>query len=83
MGDPNAPLPTPQPGYYRPMFGMYGRAQQQTRVTFMSQAAIDAGVPEQLGLASQVLPVRGCCDIGKEYMVRNDRAPVIDVDPET
>ncbi len=24
MGDPNASLPTPQPVYYRPMFGAYG-----------------------------------------------------------
>ncbi len=26
MGDPNASLPTPQPTYYRPMFGAYGLA---------------------------------------------------------
>ncbi|WP_122817837.1 urease subunit alpha [Nocardioides pantholopis] len=83
MGDPNASLPTPQPVTFRPMFGNYGRAQQQTRVTFMSQAAIDAGVPEKLGLESQVLPVRRCRGIGKEHMVRNDRTPLIDVDPET
>jgi len=83
MGDPNASLPTPQPVYYRPMFGSYGAAQQATRVTFMSQAAIDKGVPEELGLKSQVLPVRRCRGIGKEHMVRNDRTPVIDVDPET
>jgi len=49
----------------------------------MSQAAIDKGVPEELGLKSQVLPVRRCRGIGKEHMVRNDRTPVIDVDPET
>ncbi len=49
----------------------------------MSQAAIAAGVPEQLGLSSQVLPVRRCRGIGKQHMVRNDRTPVIEVDPET
>src|ERR1700756_1933248 len=26
MGDPNASIPTPQPEYYRPMFGAYGRS---------------------------------------------------------
>ncbi|GIG25427.1 urease subunit alpha [Cellulomonas denverensis] len=83
MGDPNASLPTPQPVFYRPMFGAFGRAQQLTRVSFMSQAAIAAGVPEQLGLSSQVLPVRRCRGIGKQHMVRNDRTPVIEVDPET
>ena len=25
MGDPNASLPTPQPTYYRPMFGSFGQ----------------------------------------------------------
>ncbi len=28
MGDPNASLPTPQPIYYRPMFGAMGLANQ-------------------------------------------------------
>ncbi|MFD6166573.1 urease subunit alpha [Oerskovia sp. NPDC060287] len=83
MGDPNASLPTPQPVYYRPMFGALGKAKQKTRVTFMSKAAIDLGVPEELGLESQVLPVVRCRAIGKEHMVRNDVAPVIEVDPET
>ncbi|GAA3863117.1 urease subunit alpha [Leifsonia kafniensis] len=83
MGDPNASLPTPQPVYYRPMFGAQGKALQKTRVTFMSKAGIDNGVPEKLGLESQVLPVRRCRNVGKENMVRNDALPLIEVDPET
>lgn len=83
MGDPNASLPTPQPVLYRPMWGGYGKARQSTRVSFMSQAAIDLGVPEKLGLESQVLPVRRCRGIGKAHMVLNDKTPLIDVDPET
>ncbi|MEV5759885.1 urease subunit alpha [Streptomyces tendae] len=83
MGDPNASLPTPQPVYYRPMFGQYGRALQSTHVTFMSQAGIAAGVPEKLGLRKKVLPVRKTRTIGKHNMVRNDVVPDIQVDPET
>jgi urease subunit alpha len=83
MGDPNASLPTPQPIYYRHMFGAYGRARQSTGVTFMSQAGIAAGVPEQLGLERQIVPVRNCRSIGKQHMVRNSRIPDIQVDPET
>ncbi|MDO8395484.1 MAG: urease subunit alpha [Dietzia sp.] len=83
MGDPNASLPTPQPVIYRPMFGAYGGALQSTRVTFLSAAAIEAGVPEELGLTSPCLPVRGCRGIGKKDMVRNDRCPTIEVDPDT
>lgn len=83
MGDPNASLPTPQPVYYRPMFGQLGRAQQATHVTFMSQAGIAAGVPEKLGLKRTVLPVRRTRTIGKHNMVRNNALPHVTVDPET
>ncbi|MFD9822237.1 urease subunit alpha [Streptomyces violascens] len=83
MGDPNASLPTPQPVYYRPMFGAQGRAKQSTRVTFMSQAAIEAGVPQELGLNSQVLPVKHCRSVGKQHMILNNRVPRIEVDPES
>ena len=83
MGDPNASLATPQPVYYRPQFGNYGKALQNTRVTFMSQAAIDAGVPEKLGLDSLVLPVRGTRVMSKKQMVRNNRLADVQVDPDT
>lgn len=83
MGDPNGSLPTPQPVRYRPQFGSLGAALPATRVTWMSAAAIEAGVPERLGLSSTVLPVAGCRGIGKADMVRNDALPEIDVDPET
>lgn len=83
MGDPNASLPTPQPVYFRPMFGAFGQTLQKTRATFMSKASIEKGVPEQLGLQSQILPVHGNRTIGKKDMVRNDRTPDIEVDPET
>ena len=83
MGDPNASLPTPQPVYYRPMFGGIGKALQTTRATFMSQVAIERGVGKLLGLDSQILPVRRTRIIGKKDMVRNDATPVIEVDPET
>src|SRR6202008_1286692 len=38
MGDPNASIPTPQPEYYRPMFGAFGRSVIKSSVTFVSQA---------------------------------------------
>ncbi len=83
MGDPNASIPTPQPTLYRPMFGALGRARASTSVTFMSAAAIAAGVPGRLGLARPAVAVRGCRGIGKRDMVHNDALPRIEVDPET
>ncbi|KAG1713867.1 Urease subunit alpha [Nymphon striatum] len=50
MGDPNASIPTPQPVYTRPMFGALGGAVAQTSVSFVSGAAQDAGLRDQLGL---------------------------------
>jgi urease subunit alpha len=58
MGDPNASLPTPQPTYYRPMFGAYGDALAANCITFVSGVAHAAGIKERLGLRRQVMPVR-------------------------
>ncbi len=71
MGDPNGSISTPQPVRYRPMYGALGAAMRATRLTFVSQAALDAGVPERLGLQSPVVAVRGCRSVGKKDMVRN------------
>ncbi|MYW03633.1 urease subunit alpha [Streptomyces sp. SID3343] len=83
VGDGNASLPTTQPIFYRPMFAQVGRAMQSTHVTFMSQAAIAAGVPAELGLERRVLPVSRTRTIGKHNMIRNNALPHIEVDPET
>ena len=83
MGDANASIPTPQPVLYRPMFGSFGRAIGPSGITFMSQAAVDNGIPQQLGLTKQVEAVRSCRSIGKAQMVHNDATPNIEVDPET
>jgi urease subunit alpha len=83
MGDANASIPTPQPVVYRPMFGAFGGATAATSLTFVSQAALEAGVPEQLGLRKQAIAVEQCRTIGKVNMVHNDAMPEIEVDPET
>jgi urease subunit alpha len=83
MGDPNASLPTPQPMFYRPMFGAFGSAMPETCVTFISQAAHERGLAERLGLRRKVLPVRGTRTLTKRDMVRNDTLAEIDVDPQT
>jgi urease subunit alpha len=84
MGDPNASIPTPQPVHYRPMFGAYGRSMTASSVTFVSQAAFDAGIRDRLGLDRLVLPVSNTrSGISKASMVLNDATPVIEVDPET
>ena len=83
MGDPNASIPTPQPVLYRPMFGSFGKAIAPASITFMSQAAIAAGVPGKLGLHRLIAPAKNCRRIGKKDMRLNDATPQIEVDPET
>jgi urease subunit alpha len=81
MGDPNASIPNPQPEYYRPMFGAFGRAMTASSVTFVSQALVQKG--ESLGLAKRLLPVTNTRKIGKRSMMLNDATPRMEVDPET
>ena len=83
MGDANASIPTPQPVHARPMFGSYGKAMAASCVTFVSQAAIDGGVKDRLGLSRTVLPVINTRNISKASMKLNDACPDIRVDPET
>ena len=83
MGDPNASIPTPQPVHYRPMFGAFGRGMDTTCLTFVSQAAIDGGVAEKLGLKRRLEAVRNTRNISKADMKLNDYQPDISVDPQT
>ena len=82
MGDPNASIPTPQPVHYRMMFGAYGGGLKKS-FTFVSQAAFDAGIGKQLGLAKTLIPVRGMRHLRKADMIHNGATPVMEVDPET
>ncbi|WP_131740251.1 urease subunit alpha [Actinomadura roseirufa] len=82
-GDPNASLPTAQPVRLRPGWAACGRALRETCVTFMSDAAIAAGVPERLGLERIIRPVRQCRTVDKRHMLRNSTLAEVRVDPET
>ncbi|MBY3365617.1 urease subunit alpha [Rhizobium laguerreae] len=84
MGDPNASIPTPQPVHYRPMFASYGKSLTNSSVTFVSQAALDAGLKGRLGVAKELVAVKNTRGgISKASMIHNDLTPEIEVDPET
>ncbi|HCY38808.1 MAG TPA: urease subunit alpha [Neisseriales bacterium] len=83
MGDPNASIPTPQPVFYRNMFGALGKATAKSCLTFMSQAAIEAQIPQQLGLNKKIVAVANCRNLTKKDMIHNDAMPNIEVNPET
>ena len=82
MGDPNASIPTPQPVHYRMMFGAYGGG-LKTSFTFVSQAAFDAGIADQLKLNKPVAAVKGMRKLRKSDMIHNGYTPTMEVDAET
>ena len=83
MGESNASLMTCQPLVYRPQWGSYGPGRHATSVTFMSQTALDTGIPQQLGLQKRCVAVRGTRRLSKRDMLWNDAVPQISIDPET
>jgi urease subunit alpha len=84
MGDPNASIPTPQPVHYRPMFASFGKLRTNSSVTFVSQAALSAGLRERLSTAKQMVAVKNTRGgLSKASMVHNNATPKIEVDPET
>ena len=82
MGDPNASIPTPQPVHYRMMFGAFGGGLKKS-FTFVSQAAFDAGIGEQLGLNKTLIVAKDMRKLRKADMIHNSATPRMEVDPET
>ena len=83
MGDANASIPTPQPVHGRPMFASFGNAISSNCLTFLSQEAINAGIPQTLDLRRRCVAVKETRDISKKSMRCNDALPKIKVDPQT
>ena len=82
MGDPNGSIPTPQPVHYRMMFGAFGGGLKKS-LTFVSQAAIDAGLADTLKLNKPLMAVKNTRALRKADMVHNSATPKMEVDPET
>jgi urease subunit alpha len=83
MGDPNASIPTPQPVHYRKMFGAFGAARFNTRMTFISQTSFDNNIVDKLRLKSMIGLVKSCRSVTKSSMIHNDYQPNIEVDSQT
>src|SRR4029077_10196755 len=82
MGDAASTVMTAQPLKYRPQFGSSGRNPRRLAYSFVTQAAIDAGLESRIE-CQPLLPVKRTRTIGKRDMVLNDALPNITIDPET
>lgn len=83
MGDANASIPTPQPVYYRPMFGSLGTAAASLSATFVSQAALDNNIGDKYGIHRPLVACKNTRNITKNDMRLNDWQPDIEVDAQT
>lgn len=81
LGDPNASIPTPQPVLMRPALVAGDAA--SLAVSFVSPAAAENGLREELGLRRAVEAVHPTRDVTKADMINNSATPRIDIDPET
>lgn len=83
MGDAAGSISSTEPMVQRPSWGALGSAAARLGLVFMSGLAIDAGVPERLGLAKDVVRIASTRALRKEDMVRNTAMPRVTVDPRT
>lgn len=83
MGDANASIPTPQPVLPRPMFGARGRAPASNSFFYVTQTALDDGLPERLGLDRKFVPIRSTRGRTKADMRENDALPRVEVAPDS
>jgi urease subunit alpha len=66
------------------MFAAFGKALAPSCLTFVSQAALEADLPRQLGLSRTCVPVQNTrSGIGKAAMRNNNALPKVSVDPQT
>ncbi len=71
MGDPNASIPTPQPGALPPHVRGIGRGASNNALTFVSGAFMEAAGQQELGLARAAVAVSHTRSIGKSDMLLN------------
>jgi urease subunit alpha len=83
MGDANASIPTPQPVLPRPMFGACGRVPAATSLAFVAPAAIEALLPDRLGLGRPLVAVADVRGRTKADLPGNDALPKITVEADT
>jgi urease subunit alpha len=81
LGEGNASVEGAEPVRYGPQFGGLGAAAASISTTFVSRAAIDAGIRDRLGSARRSAAVEGTRSLSRADLYRNTTVPDIHVDP--
>lgn len=81
LGSGNASVERAQPVTLGPHWGATGDAAQAVSTTFVSQAALDAGLKDHLRSRRRFVAVRGTRDVTRSSLLHNGATPAIQVDP--
>ncbi|HEX9033240.1 MAG TPA: urease subunit alpha [Streptosporangiaceae bacterium] len=81
LGEGNATVEGAEPRRYVPHWGGHGRAPASLSLTFVSQAALDAGIAGRLGTRRRLVPVTATRSVRRDSMIAGRACPLIDVDP--
>jgi urease subunit alpha len=82
IGEGNASVHGAEPTRYGPDWGATGRAPASVSTTFVSAAALDAGIGGSLGTRRRLVAVTGTRAIRRADLARNTTVPPIEVSPE-
>jgi urease subunit alpha len=80
IGEGNATIEGAEPVALGPHWGASGRAAGSIAATFVSAAALDAGIRERLGSRRRFVAVEGTRRLSRASFVVNRAAPAIEVD---
>ncbi len=80
LGEGNATVEGAEPRRYGAHWGGYGRSPARLSVTFVSQAAMDAGLGASLGGERRLVAVSGTRSITRESLVAGRACPPITID---
>ena len=83
LGEQNATVPTSQPIVMRSAMPDSPASAPHLSMNFVSQAALDDGLAEKLGLHRPLAPLRSTRQVTKDDMPNNTALPDLEVDPET
>jgi len=81
VGEGNASVHRAEPTRFGPDWGGTGEAAATSAITFVSAAAMEAGIVATLATRRRVVSVRATRDIRRADLVANTAVPAIDVSP--
>jgi urease subunit alpha len=80
-GEGNATVELAEPRRYGPHWGALGEAPSALSTTFVSRAALDAGVKQRVESRRRFVAVEGTRSVRRDTLVWNREVPPIEVDP--